>query len=310
MPPRDPSLFPPLSGLTGEETEAARWVITLALAEDVGMGDVTSQAVIPVSLHFHGVVDARHRMVVAGLPVTAEVFRMIVPEATFTARVMDGDTVVTGTVLAELDGPAQGLLTAERTALNLLQHLSGIATETRAYVDRIAGTRAVLLDTRKTIPGLRRLAKYATRIGGARNHRLGLYDGVLIKDNHIAVCGSVAVAVRRARACALSNIEVECDSLEQVREAVEAGADIILLDNMSPFMLRQAVALVAGRARTEASGGITLDSIRAVAETGVDFISVGRITHSAAAVDIGLDWHAVAHGLGPPPHPLQSFRQR
>jgi nicotinate-nucleotide pyrophosphorylase (carboxylating) len=215
---------------------------------------------------------------------------MVVPEARFTARVADGDQVAPGTVLAEMEGPARGLLTAERTALNLLQMLSGIATTTSHYAERIAGTGCTLLDTRKTVPGLRKLSKYATRCGGAMNHRMGLYDGVLIKDNHIAVCGGVGPAVRAAKSANLPNVEVECDTLEQVAQACEAGADIILLDNMGPDMLRKAVALVAHRAKTEASGGVTLDTIRAIAETGVDYVSVGRITQSAPAVDIGLDW--------------------
>jgi len=278
-----------LSGLTPIEAEAARQVIAAALAEDVGAGDITSQTVIPALTRFHGVMVAREAMVVAGLPIAAEVFQTVVPQVLFTALAAEGGKVAAGTTLAEMEGPAQGLLTAERTALNLLQHLSGIATITRAYVDRIAGTGAVLLDTRKTLPGLRHLAKYATRMGGARNHRRGLYDGVLIKDNHIAVCGGIAAAVQRAKGCAMP-VEVECDTLDQVREAVQAGAEILLLDNMSPALLRQAVALVAGRAKTEASGGVTLETIRTLAESGVDFISVGRITHSAPAVDIGLDW--------------------
>lgn len=271
-------------------SEDIQRVIKGALAEDIGAGDITSDAVIPSGLRFVGEMAAREAMVVAGLPMAAEVFRLVVPEASFTPLVADGNTVRPGAVIARMEGPAQGLLTAERTALNLLQHLSGIATLTRAYVNRIAGTGATLLDTRKTIPGLRLFAKYATRVGGASNHRLGLYDGVLIKDNHIAVCGSVAAAVARAKARNLPNIEVECDTLEQVAEAVEAGADSLLLDNMKPDMLRRAVALVGGRARTEASGGVTLETIRAIAETGVDFISVGRITQSAPSVDIGLDW--------------------
>jgi len=271
------------------DIEDARRAIAAALAEDIGTGDITS-GIVPAELHFRGVMQARHAMVVAGLPVAAEVFRMVVPEARFTARAADGDEVAAGAVLAEMEGPARGLLTAERTALNLLQLLSGIATLTRQYAQRIAGSGCTLLDTRKTIPGLRRLSKYATRCGGARNHRMGLYDGVLIKDNHIAVCGGVAEAVGRAKAAGLPNIEVECDTLAQVDAAVAAGADIILLDNMAPATLRQAVAQVAGRAKTEASGGVTLDTIAAIAATGVDFVSVGRITQSAAAVDIGLDW--------------------
>lgn len=273
----------------------ARRVIQASLDEDTGglgweRGDITSYTVIPASLRFKGVMQARHAMVVSGLPVAAEAFRMVVPEARFTPRVSDGEEVAPGTVLAEMEGPARGLLTAERTALNLLQLMSGIATLTRQYAKRIDGTGCTLLDTRKTIPGLRKLSKYATLCGGAKNHRMGLYDGVLIKDNHIAVCGGVGAAVRAAKDAGLPNVEAECDTLAQVAEAVEAGADIVLLDNMGPDILRQAVALVAGRCKTEASGGVNLDTIRAIAETGVDFVSVGRITQSAPAVDIGLDW--------------------
>ncbi len=267
-------------------------LIADALAEDVGPGDVTSQSVIPADLRFSGVMAAREDMVVAGMPFAKLVFDVVVPDAVFTPLVKDGDKIGPGAILARMEGPARGLLTAERTALNLLQHLSGIATLTRTYVDAIQGTGATLLDTRKTIPGLRQVAKYATRMGGAKNHRMGLYDGVLIKDNHIAVCGSVGEAVRRAQLAKTGNVEVETDTLEQVAEAVAAGADIILLDNMTPATLRQAVAIVAGRAKTEASGGVTLESIRAIAETGVDYISVGRLTQSARAVDIGLDWAA------------------
>ncbi|MDA8229752.1 MAG: carboxylating nicotinate-nucleotide diphosphorylase [Magnetospirillum sp.] len=268
----------------------ARRAIRAALDEDVGGGDITSAAVIPADRRFQGVMRARQAMVVSGLPVAEEVFRIVVPEARFRAMAADGEAVPAGTVLADIAGPARGLLTAERTALNLLQLMSGIATLTRHYAERIAGTGCVLLDTRKTVPGLRRLSKYAARCGGARNHRMGLDDGVLIKDNHIAVCGGVAAAVRRARDAGLAGIEVECDTLDQVAEAVAAGADSILLDNMDPGTLRRAVALVGGRARTEASGGVTLDTIRAIAESGVDSVSVGRITQSAPAVDIGLDW--------------------
>lgn len=273
----------------------ARRVILAALSEDVGgndleAGDITSTSVIPADLRFKGVMQARHAMVISGLPVAAEAFRMVVPEARFAARVSDGQKVAAGTVLAEIEGPARGLLTAERTALNLLQLMSGIATVTAQYAEKITGTGCTLLDTRKTIPGLRKLSKYATLCGGAKNHRMGLYDGVLIKDNHIAVCGGVGPAVRAAKSAGHPNIEAECDTLEQVAEAVEAGADIVLLDNMGPDILRQAVALVGGRCKTEASGGVTLETIRAIAETGVDFVSVGRITQSAPAVDIGLDW--------------------
>lgn len=231
-------------------------------------------------------------MTIAGLPFAAEVFARLAPDAKVEVLAYDGQIVTGGAVLMRLAGPARQLLTAERTALNLLQHLSGIATLTRAYVERIAGTGAVLLDTRKTVPGLRRLAKYATRMGGATNHRMRLDDAVLIKDNHIAVAGGVAEAVRRARAANLAPIEVECDTLEQVAEALKAGAEKLLLDNMDAATLEQAVALVAGRAKTEASGGVNLDTIRVLAETGVNYISVGRITQSAPAVDIGLDWEA------------------
>ena len=269
---------------------AADRLIELALAEDIGEGDITSKSVIPADLQFHGVMAAREKMVVAGLPLVAEVFRRVVPEARVIFQCEDGGTVEAGGVITLLDGPAAGLLTAERTALNLLQHLSGIATLTRRYVDAIAESKAILLDTRKTVPGLRQLAKYATKLGGAQNHRMGLYDGVLIKDNHIAVCGSVEEAVRRAKAATTLPVEVECDLITQVAEAVEAGADIILLDNMTTAQLREAVALIAGRAKTEASGGVTLETIAGIAATGVDYISVGRLTQSAPAVDIGLDW--------------------
>jgi len=274
------------------DIEDARRVIETALAEDLGsLGDITSTSVIPSGIQFQGVLQARHAMVIAGLPVAREVFSMVARGATFQELVADGDAVSAGTVLARIEGPAQALLTAERTALNLLQLLSGIATTTRQYVEQMQGTRCTLLDTRKTIPGLRRLSKYATARGGAQNHRMGLFDLILIKDNHIAVCGSLTEAVRRAKSAAPQlTIEVECDTLDQVTEAIESGADILLLDNMTLDQLRQAVALVANRAKTEASGGVTLETIAAIAQTGVDFVSVGRITQSAPAVDIGLDW--------------------
>lgn len=265
-------------------------VIAAALAEDIGPADVTSQLVIPKSVRFSGAMAARQELVVAGIPFVRQVFATVVPEAVFIERVKDGDLLPAGTVICDIEGPAQGLLTAERTALNLLQHLSGIATLTRRYADRLAGTNCVLLDTRKTIPGLRLLEKYASRIGGACNHRMGLYDGILIKDNHIAVCGGVTEAVRKCRRSKVAGIEVECDTLDQVSEALGAGPDLILLDNMPLEMIMAAVRLAAGRCKLEASGGITLDTIRDIAETGVDFVSVGRITQSAPAVDIGLDW--------------------
>jgi len=265
-------------------------VVRAALTEDVGSGDVTSLTVIPAGTVFQGIIAAREPMVVAGIPVARRVYEMVVPDAYFGALVEDGDFVPAGTALAEIRGPAQGLLEAERTALNLLQLMSGIATQTRRYKEKIEGTGCVLLDTRKTIPGLRSLSKYAARMGGAANHRMGLWDAVLIKDNHIAVCGGVGIAVKRALAAGLSPVEVECDTLAQVAEAIEAGAHIILLDNMPPDQLRLAVRMINGRAKTEASGGVTLDTIKAIAETGVDRVSVGRITQSAPAVDIGMDW--------------------
>jgi nicotinate-nucleotide pyrophosphorylase (carboxylating) len=262
------------------------------IAEDVGQGDVTSLTVIPEAARFQGIISAREDLVVAGLPLALEIFYALAPTAVCEALASDGDRVEAGTALARLVGPARGLLTAERTALNVLQHLSGVATLTRAYFDRIQGTGAVLLDTRKTIPGLRWQAKYATRMGGATNHRMRLDSGVLIKDNHIAVCGGIKEAVERARAAGLAPIEVEVDTLGHVIEAIEARADALLLDNMDVPTLKRAVGLVNGRAKTEASGGVNLENVREIAQTGVDFISVGRITQSAAAMDIGLDWSA------------------
>ncbi|MBL8378085.1 MAG: carboxylating nicotinate-nucleotide diphosphorylase [Burkholderiales bacterium] len=265
--------------------------VEMALAEDIGFCDLTSELVIPAHATAEFAINARHAMTIAGLPVAEAVFRRYVPEAKFEARVEDGAKAGKGDVLARVTGPARGMLSAERTALNILQHLSGIATLTAQYVERIAGTRAVLLDTRKTTPGLRMLEKHAAAVGGAKNHRLGLADGVLIKDNHIAVCGSIAAAVAQAkkRIPVLTKIEVEADRLDQVAEALAAGADMILLDNMSLDQLREAVRMTAGRIPLEASGGVNLDTIGAIAQTGVDYISVGRITQSAPAVDIGLD---------------------
>lgn len=268
----------------------ARRAIRAALAEDVGRGDITSNATIPREARFTATLRARHAMTIAGLPVARETFRLVVPRAHFAAKVRDGARVRAGTVIATVAGPARGLLTAERTALNLLQFMSGIATQARAYADQLKGTRCALLDTRKTLPGLRKLSKYAAACGGAVNHRMGLFDGVLIKDNHIAAAGSIAAAVTRARRARLTDIEVECDTLAQVAEAIAAGADAILLDNMTPAQLRRAVRLIAGRARTEASGGVTLATVRAIARSGVDSVSVGRVTQSAPAADIGLDW--------------------
>jgi nicotinate-nucleotide pyrophosphorylase (carboxylating) len=263
------------------------------LAEDLGeAGDITSAAVIPAEAQFKGVMAAREPIVVAGLPVAEAFFRALDPEVAIERCAEDGDAVAAGGALLSLSGKARAMLAAERSALNLVQHLSGIATLTRAYADAIAGTGATLLDTRKTIPRLRVLEKYATRTGGAQNHRMGLWDAAMIKDNHIAVAGSVAEAVRRASQAGIARIIVEVDRLDQIEPAIHAGATWLLLDNMDVGLLRDAVALVAGRVPTEASGGVTLETIRAKAETGVTYLSVGRLTQSAPAADIGLDFSA------------------
>jgi nicotinate-nucleotide pyrophosphorylase (carboxylating) len=265
--------------------------VAATLAEDLGeAGDVTSAAVIPEDARFTGVMDSREPIVVAGLPVAEAFFRALDPEVAIERLVEDGDPVSAGTDLMRLNGKARAMLAAERSALNIVQHLSGIATLTRAYVDAIAGTGAVLLDTRKTLPGLRALEKYATRTGGAHNHRMGLWDAAMIKDNHVAVAGSVGEAVRRAAASGIARIIVEVDGIDQIAPALAAGATHLLLDNMDVPTLKEAVALVAGCVPTEASGGVTLDTIRAKAETGVTYVSVGRITQSAPAADIGLDF--------------------
>jgi len=261
------------------------------LAEDLGSGgDITSKAVIPADARLDAVMDSRDAVVVAGLPLAEAFFRALDPECRIEYLVRDGDAVPVGAHLMHISGNARALLAAERSALNTVQHLTGIATMARTYVDAIAGTGAVLLDTRKTLPGLRTLEKYATRMGGATNHRLRLDDGVMIKDNHIAVAGGVDAAVRAAKAAGLSGVVVEVDRIDQIEPALTAGADRLLLDNMDVPTLRAAVALVAGRVPTEASGGVRLDTIRAIAQTGVTFISVGRITQSAPAADIGLDF--------------------
>ena len=266
--------------------------VTRVLAEDMGEGgDVTSAATIPPQARFTASMNCREEIVIAGLPLAAAFFTRLDPEVVLRNAVEEGQKVPAGTVLMEIEGAARAMLTAERSALNTLQHLSGIATLTRFYVEAIAGTGATLLDTRKTIPGLRMLGKYAARMGGATNHRLRLDDGLLIKDNHVAVNGSVEAAVAAARAHGSGlQIQVEVDRIGQIEPALAAGAERLLLDNMPPSVLREAVALVAGRVPLEASGGVNLKTIRAIAETGVDFISVGRITQSAPAVDIGFDF--------------------
>ena len=265
--------------------------IAATLAEDMGdAGDITAAAVIPADAVFTGIMDSRDAITVAGLDIAAAFFRHLDPAAEIEPLVADGDQVPAGTALMRLRGNARALLTAERSALNTVQHLSGIATLTATYVAAIAGTAATLLDTRKTIPGLRILEKYATRMGGATNHRMGLWDAAMIKDNHVAVAGSVGEATARAKAAGIERIIVEVDSLDQVEPALAAGATHLLLDNMAPPMLREAVALIAGRVPAEASGGVRLDTIRAIAETGVTYVSVGRLTQSAPAADIGLDF--------------------
>jgi nicotinate-nucleotide pyrophosphorylase (carboxylating) len=267
-------------------------LIDLALAEDLGTGDITSATTIPADAPGRGVLLAKAAGVLAGLPITALVMRTVDPALVFHPLLADGTPISPGERLAEIDGPARSLLTAERTALNFLQRLSGIATATARYVQAIAGTQAHIVDTRKTVPGHRLLDKYAVRAGGGSNHRFNLSDGVLIKDNHIAAVGGVAAAIAAARAGAPHTLKIECevDTLEMARHAVEAGADIILLDNMSCEEMRACVALIAGRARTEASGNVTLARVRAIAECGVDLISIGALTHSVAALDISLDY--------------------
>jgi len=263
-----------------------------ALLEDLGRaGDITSAATIPADATATAVIAARRPGILAGIDLAASAFRQMHPAIDFAPATADGSPLEPGAVVARLAGPARPLLSAERVALNFLCHLSGVATLTRRYVEAVAGTNARITCTRKTTPGLRAFEKYAVRCGGGYNHRFGLDDAILIKDNHVAVAGGVAGAVRRAKAFAghLVKVEVEVDSLDQLREALDAGADVVLLDNMSPSMLRQAVSIAAGRAVLEASGGIALETVVAVAATGVDYISSGAITHSAPALDLGLD---------------------
>ena len=270
--------------------------VRAALAEDVGSGDVTTLATVPADSVSRVLMRARESMTVAGLAFAETAFRELDPTVTIQHHKTDGQRAAAGDVLLSVSGPTRALLTAERVALNFTQRLSGVATAAATYVDLVRGTKAQILDTRKTTPGWRLFEKYAVACGGAHNHRIGLFDLVLIKDNHLAALrgalpNAVAAAVQRARTIHPQlKVEVEADTLEQVAQAADAGADFILLDNMPPAQLRAAVALVAGRAKTEASGGVNLQTVRAIAETGVDFISVGAITHSARAVDIGLDF--------------------
>ncbi|RGP41947.1 Nicotinate-nucleotide diphosphorylase (carboxylating) [Altererythrobacter insulae] len=266
------------------------------LAEDLGADlpggghDVTSESVIPAKARFSGVMDSRDAIIVAGLPIAEAFFRALDPPIEIEHLVTDGDAVEPGTDLMKLSGNARAMLTAERSALNTVQHLSGIATMVRQYVRAMDNPDCTLLDTRKTIPGLRHLEKYAVRMGGGSNHRMGLWDAAMIKDNHVLVAGNVGEAVRRAVSAGVKEIICEVDRLDQIEPALEAGATRLLLDNMDPPTLREAVAIVANRVPTEASGGINLDTIQAKAATGVNYVSVGRLTQSAPAADIGLDF--------------------
>lgn len=267
-------------------------IIEAALREDMPKGDITSSSIIPSGARSEAFFLAKEEGVLAGIEVASRVFTKIDPSVIFIERFRDGSRFGRGDKLARMKGPTIALLQGERTALNLLQHLCGVATVTRQYVEAVAGTKTRILDTRKTAPGLRLLDKYAVRTGGGTNHRVSLSDMVLIKDNHLRFVGNIAEAVRRARTIVAPGIriEVEASSLLQVREALAAGADMIMLDNMPLPTMQQAVQLVAGRVPLEASGNITLDRVRAVAETGVDYISVGALTHSARALDISMDF--------------------
>ncbi|MBF0462171.1 MAG: carboxylating nicotinate-nucleotide diphosphorylase [Magnetococcales bacterium] len=271
---------------------SGHWAETIknALYQDIGRGDITTNAIVAAGQKAEAVLVAREDMVVCGLPVMAEVFSVLDRRIRMLPETPDGGGVRAGNIICTLSGPARGILTGERVALNFFQNLSGVATLTRRFVEQVAGTNAQIVDTRKTTPGLRQLQKYAVRIGGGRNHRMGLDDGVLIKENHIALAGGITEAIKRVEETVshLHRIEVECETLDQVREALDAGAQAILLDNMSLDMLRRAVAIAGGKALLEASGNMTLETVRAVAETGVDLISVGAITHSAGSKDVSL----------------------
>lgn len=270
--------------------------VAATLAEDLGQGlpggghDVTSESVIPSDALFSGVMDSRDAITVCGLPIAAAFFRALDPAMAIEILAEEGAAVPAGSELMRMVGNARAMLTAERSALNTVQHLSGVATLTRQYVDAMGETRAKLLDTRKTIPGLRHLEKYAVRTGGGHNHRMGLWDAAMIKDNHLAVAGGVAEAVQRALAAGVKDVICEVDQIDQIEPALAAGATRLLLDNMGPDMLRAALAVVAGRVPCEASGGVRLNTIAAIAASGVDYVSVGRLTQSAPAADIGLDF--------------------
>jgi nicotinate-nucleotide pyrophosphorylase (carboxylating) len=269
-------------------------LVEAALAEDLGPGDATSAALLSAEVRGSARLEARQDLVVCGLELAAEVFARLGAE--FAVEVGDGENVAPGAVLGQARGPAAAILSAERTALNFVQRMTGVATLARRYVEAVRGTRCEIVDTRKTTPGWRALEKYAVRCGGARNHRMGLFDGILIKDNHLAAVGSVGLAVKRARERASRHlrVRVEVESLDQAREALEAGADSILIDNQPPAVVRSIVEWAAGRLRTEASGGITLANVAEMARTGVDEISVGALTHSAPAADVALEWNPVS----------------
>lgn len=270
-------------------------LLRLALAEDLGRaGDLTTEATVPPEATASALLVARRGGSISGLPMAERVFALLDPAVRFESLVADGDAVTAATTLARVSGPARAILTGERTALNLLGHLSGVATATRALVHAVAGTHAAIVCTRKTTPGLRALEKYAVRCGGGANHRFGLDDAVLIKDNHLIAAGGVQPAIERARAAAGHLVKVECEvqTQAQLEEALAAHADVILLDNMTPAELAEGVRRIRGRAISEASGGITLETVRAVAESGVDLISVGWITHSAPTLDVALDFEA------------------
>lgn len=265
-------------------------LIQLALREDIGPGDITTDHLVAADTAGRGTIAAKQDLVIAGLPVAEKVFKSLDPAIGCEMDFKDGDRVTAGSVVMRLDGTLSALLKGERTALNFLQRLSGIATQTRTYVDAVAGTAVKLVDTRKTTPGWRVLEKYAVRVGGAHNHRMGLYDGVLIKDNHIAVCGGIAGAVDKIRQAIshLVKVEVEAATLEDVREALAAGADVIMLDNMNLQQIKKAVGMIAKKALVEVSGGITRQRLGELARTGVDLISIGALTHSAVAVDLSM----------------------
>ena len=267
-------------------------ILHMALAEDIGIGDITAQSTVPDDVSARAVMLAKADGVVAGLAVACRAFSIVDNFTTWEPHVTDGDPVTPGMPLATIIGNARSVLTAERVALNVIQRMSGTATLTRRFVDAVEGTKARIVDTRKTTPGLRVLEKYAVRLGGGHNHRTGLYDAVLIKDNHLAAGGGVLATVARARQMAphTMRVEVECKNLDEVREAVQSGADIILLDNMDLEMLREAVQIIGNKALTEASGGVNVHTVAAIAQTGVDYISVGALTHSAPALDISLDF--------------------